>query len=119
MYKKIALLFASILLTFQVLASEQKIISTHSMLSQVVNWTSTTSANVITLSAIGTTLLIHLNVDAASPNSIDFTCDGNPSVAIAAGSGIVCFVDDGSSASWQSTNAAGSANGTYEIISIT
>ena len=118
MHKKIMVLFFSILFSLNTFAQDQKMpIVATKIFSQTVNWTSASSADTLNLSSTGVTFSVHLRVDAASASSVSFSCSGADPIVIAPGSGIVCFVDDATSASWQSTTGA-SANGTYEIMGL-
>lgn len=84
--------------------------------SHVVNWVSNNSSDAITISAIGAAFIIHINVDAASSNAISLTCANVSPVTVQPNSGAVCFIDDGYDVTWASTNAGGSATGSYEVI---
>lgn len=103
--------------TCTALANEMIFIKPHMMhFNETVNWTSNNSSDSLTIQALGTYFTVHLSVSSSSASSISFTCANNSPVVIPPGSNIVCFVDDGFSASWASTSGLSSASGTYEML---
>lgn len=120
MYKKIRICVMASLITFgsmNAMAAEDE--GTPKLLGStpVIEWESANSADELQINAVNSWFTIHFMVAADSPNSATFACGPFTPEVIAPGSGIVCFIDDGSTATWSSTNVAGAANGIYLLIS--
>lgn len=84
--------------------------------TQVVDWVSANSADVLTIDGLGAYFSLHLTVDPSSQSSVTLTCGPNGPLVIPPGSAVVCFVDDGFTASWSSSSGANPAAGNYQIV---